>query len=429
MTVIAKQTTVIKLKPEQSSDLPSSQKLIINKGESLDVFELSPAEKGHLKASLEFYFWPDHWKSDDSRTDLNTDPDTIVLDVPYLNQRDNKYEPSSTCNVTCVAMILKYFDKEPSINKGLQLEDLLYEKLREAGKQKTLHSHLSELINEFGINNNFTTTARIEDVKNHIKKGFPVIISGNFTRSGHIIVVSGLDSRGLIINDPFGEVLGKSYKYANKSGEQLHYSYELIEWACSQTAGKERIWAHFPSLEGFTPKLLAKKQNSTFLDVSKDPSKGYYFEITPKERVFLDLIAWCEGTDTNLDTVASGYNIIFGYQTFNDFRQHPNRIVRSGGYSSSAAGRYQIMDFTEKDLLKTYPSLPNFSPPFQDQRCLALIHRRGALDDVKRLDLMGFLKACSKEWASLPFSPYGQPVKTFNNVQQAFNKLKHLHKV
>ncbi|WP_198648215.1 C39 family peptidase, partial [Cyanothece sp. BG0011] len=159
MKVTAKQSTVIKLKPQQSSELPPSQKIVVNKGESLEIDEYLPAEKGHLKASLDFYFWPDHWESDNNKGNLNTDPNTIILDVPYLNQRDNKYEPNSTCNVTCVAMVLKYFDKDPSITNGLQLEDYLYERLKNDGKQKTWHAHLSELTNDFGVTNNFTTTA------------------------------------------------------------------------------------------------------------------------------------------------------------------------------------------------------------------------------------------------------------------------------
>lgn len=145
----------------------------------------------------------------------------------------------------------------------------------------------------------------------------------------------------------------------------------------------------------------------------------------PNRQIFLALIRWAEGTDKNLESkVAEGYNLLFGYETFEDFSKHPKRRIKKGGIVSSAAGAYQIMDFSWDEIMKSY-WLPDFSPASQDQACLWLIHKkRKALDKVDSLDLNGFLKKCSYEWASLPFSPYGQPTKTLAQTQAAFETLK-----
>lgn len=154
-----------------------------------------------------------------------------------------------------------------------------------------------------------------------------------------------------------------------------------------------------------------------------------YFERTNKRMICLSLIAWCEGTDTVLDNNPTGYNIQFSGRTFNDLSKHPMQVISAGGYNSSAAGRYQIMDFTEKDLLRQYPKFSNFEPNQQDERCIALIKRRGALQDVDDLNLLLFLRKCSREWASLPYSPYGQPTKSIDQVKDAFAKLKNAYQL
>ena len=151
----------------------------------------------------------------------------------------------------------------------------------------------------------------------------------------------------------------------------------------------------------------------------------YFLPDRPNRQIFLALIRWAEGTDKNLESkVAEGYNLLFSFKKFTDFSKHPRQKIKSGGITSSAAGAYQILDSSWDDINKSY-KLPDFSPASQDQACLWLIHKkRGALGEVDSLDLVGFLKKCSKEWASLPFSPYGQPAKTLIQTQEAFKILK-----
>lgn len=120
----------------------------------------------------------------------------------------------------------------------------------------------------------------------------------------------------------------------------------------------------------------------------------------PQVRATLDTIAWAEGAN---------YNTLFGGGTFNDYSRHPNRAITAGRYTSTAAGRYQILKGTWDEL-----GLPDFSPANQDIAALMLINRRGVLDNVVSGDFEGALTSggLGKEWASLPYSPYGQTLKT-----------------
>ena len=53
---------------------------------------------------------------------------------------------------------------------------------------------------------------------------------------------------------------------------------------------------------------------------------------------------------------------------------------------------------------------------------MELIRGRGALQDVINGDLKAALDKCNKEWASLPGSPYGQPVKTYAQCEAVYIK-------
>jgi muramidase (phage lysozyme) len=159
-----------------------------------------------------------------------------------------------------------------------------------------------------------------------------------------------------------------------------------------------------------------------------DVKAGIYYEVTPIRRVYLDFIAWCEGTDKRIDKTPTGYDTFFGGGKFSNFAQHPKKRIKAGGYTSSAAGRYQIMDFTEDWLLQHLKFPPNgksFLPEFQDQRCLYLIHgKRHALDEVDKDNFKGFCNICSWEWASILPSRYGQGYLTLKQMETAYLQIK-----
>ncbi len=131
----------------------------------------------------------------------------------------------------------------------------------------------------------------------------------------------------------------------------------------------------------------------------------------------LGTIAYAEGTGNR-------YDYTFGYQTFSSFRDHPRRIVCSGGYCSDAAGRYQFLS-TTWDAVRS--GLPDFGPASQDTAALRLIRNRG-VTNVDGIDTYGeftsAIYALDREWASLPGSPYGQPTRSMASLWTEFRRLR-----
>jgi muramidase (phage lysozyme) len=142
-------------------------------------------------------------------------------------------------------------------------------------------------------------------------------------------------------------------------------------------------------------------------------------------KAFLWMIRWCEGT-ANPD----GYRTLFGGRLFDSFADHPRQLIRfklkGVTYKSSAAGAYQFLRSTWDSLVKMY-GYKDFSPENQDAAAIQLIKGRRAYQDVLNGDIVTAIKKCNREWASLPGSPYGQPVKTMSECLRVYGeKLKEL---
>ena len=127
-------------------------------------------------------------------------------------------------------------------------------------------------------------------------------------------------------------------------------------------------------------------------------------------KAYLKAIRKGEGTAD-----AGGYSRMFGGSMFAGFADHPRIKHTYNGITSSAAGAYQFLSGTWDEMAARY-NLADFSPASQDVAAVGLIKRRGALSDVLAGRFMAATVKCSKEWASLPYSPYGQPVQTMTSV-------------
>lgn len=164
----------------------------------------------------------------------------------------------------------------------------------------------------------------------------------------------------------------------------------------------------------------------TVQEVAGDLSGGYFLKTSSMKNVtaydlnnknvlaFLKVIRTGEGTSD-----ANGYRRIFGGQLFSSFADHPRITVQKSGYTSSAAGAYQFIISTW-DETKRLMGLRDFSPASQDLAAVGRIAARGALDDVKAGNFEQAIKKCAREWASLPFSPYGQPTITLGKAQSVY---------
>jgi muramidase (phage lysozyme) len=150
----------------------------------------------------------------------------------------------------------------------------------------------------------------------------------------------------------------------------------------------------------------------------KDPLPLVDALSTKNMRAFLHMIRVGEGTPD-----VDGYRRHFGGSLFDSFADHPRKAITAGlgknKYTSTAAGAYQFLARTWDGLVAQY-GFKDFGPTNQDIAAVALIEGRKALQDVLSGRFADAVRKCAREWASLPGSPYGQPVKTFAQAQQTY---------
>ncbi len=131
-------------------------------------------------------------------------------------------------------------------------------------------------------------------------------------------------------------------------------------------------------------------------------------------RAFLRMIRIGEGTIQE-----DGYRTMFTGVKFTDFSKHPNIRHEANDVVSTAAGAYQFLYGTWRNLQRRY-SFPDFSPSNQDLGCIALIAGRKALDVVMQGKISEAIHLCRIEWASLPGSPHGQPTANKKMIMEKY---------
>lgn len=136
----------------------------------------------------------------------------------------------------------------------------------------------------------------------------------------------------------------------------------------------------------------------------------------PNVQTFLDLISAAEGT------VENGYRTAFGGGQIPSLADHPrvaHKFKQTNGKTNTttAAGRYQYLERTWDDVAARL-GLTDFSERSQDLGAIELLRRAGALEDIKKGDFATALKKSGKTWASLPSSPYPQPKRSAEWVEQ-----------
>jgi murein DD-endopeptidase MepM/ murein hydrolase activator NlpD len=161
--------------------------------------------------------------------------------------------------------------------------------------------------------------------------------------------------------------------------------------------------------------LKELKSSEGFSPTSEDcacPESDQQFVATGNqyEKALLETISQVEGTSG-----PDGYRTMFGGGKFQAPPwRHPDTVVRSGGYASAAAGKYQFMPGTWANAAKAL-GLSDFSPANQDKAALWLAKGRG-VNPSAQLTVADFEKL-GREWAGL--SPhYGQTSRT---ASQSYN--------
>jgi Peptidase_C39 like family/Transglycosylase SLT domain len=231
------------LADSSSPDLPSDFKTIrVGPGEEISynwirsiknhwLFELTKPRDGRYN----WYAFKPHFL-----------PLSSLLHVPYFSQRDNRFDPNGTCNVTCCAMVAAFYGIKPA--GGGQLEDEMYQRLKADGKDERVHANLDRLLKSYGLENRFSTEITWEEVEDHLASEKPVIISGRFTWSGHLVVIIGIEGNNWSVNDPYGRWDFSSRSYPSTDGKAVLYSKEQVAIVCGEQTGNRGLtWAHLPS--------------------------------------------------------------------------------------------------------------------------------------------------------------------------------------
>ena len=189
---------------------------------------------------------PRTWRELQNKPLLFKSPTNVlkwICMTPYYPQRDNKYHPSGTCNVTSLAMVLAYHGIKPTGKNQLEDELFLrlqkpdalaefersYPSLKKKGyKPRHIHGMLGWLVKQYGFNWKYSEATTRDQIDNHGKTIGPMIVSGSFTSSGHIICLTGMTIRNdMIVHDPWGD-WDKGYRQS-RNGKFRIYNRENME--------------------------------------------------------------------------------------------------------------------------------------------------------------------------------------------------------
>ncbi len=123
----------------------------------------------------------------------------------------------------------------PRKHPEIRFPDELYQYCADHGLDRHDPYALAQVIQAYGYKDNFSKTASFEAIKEWLIQGNPVVVHGYFTPSGHIVVITGYNQKGFVVNDPYGELMyspNNSYYDTYASGAGLTYSYNLIYNTC-----------------------------------------------------------------------------------------------------------------------------------------------------------------------------------------------------
>ena len=257
-------STWLKSKPIQSSELWDSQKIFVKKEEKIKVKEILPDARQHTLLTLEHprlandgqtylekvYAYTPHLK-------LKQPKNARVkkLDIPYFSQLDNDthyFGPGSRqCNLTSCAMFLaalepKLVEKSKLANYK-EFESFYGETLNKYG-DTTDHDAQTKALRDLGVETYFSYNLSHADLMLCLKAGYPVVLGLAYKSSGHMVVATGynLDKEQIYIHDPYGIRYGTSNSYdIGANGAYDPYSFDTLEkiWL---DMGAEAGWGRYP---------------------------------------------------------------------------------------------------------------------------------------------------------------------------------------
>jgi hypothetical protein len=239
--VTVTERTLFKTQTKQGVHLDESEKCLAPKGKyEAKVLGFSeahlrlrasfpgcPFEEGYLyQKHLEYRGWI---------------PGEVKLHMPYyFYQWHNENFPSATCGITSAAMLL-------SRELGQRLKpDALFRTYGGYGVGQS-PERLEKVYRDFSLQDAGSTRfGSFEEIAFQINRGAPVVAHGYFTR-GHIVLISGYNSKGFIVQDPAGEWARYNYggypnaPYDPLGGRDVLYTYGQMKEAIYEPSDQS-LW-------------------------------------------------------------------------------------------------------------------------------------------------------------------------------------------
>lgn len=216
IAITAKQQTFLKKRPIPSTSLSNNEKADIYQGRTIKNCKVLERKNKHTYLELGFglgrwWVFDAHWNGIETDTTVKpyaTDKDLRYLrNFPYFYQQDNGPEGWRQCQTSSIAMCLRYIDV-PGINDDIDYLKIV-NKYGDTTHREPHHKALAEL----KVQARFTLSADMQDVKEEIDKGNPVVAGvlhhGVFSRptgGGHFVVITGYGKDHWLVQDPFGKI-------------------------------------------------------------------------------------------------------------------------------------------------------------------------------------------------------------------------------
>lgn len=172
----------------------------------------------------------------------------ISIPMPYVCQFDNALYPGGSCNMTSAAMVLGHFDLAQAVpGSRPRCADRLLQYCDDHVLDRHALPVIRDLLVKFGCQDDASYSHTFDEIKAHLDTKCPVIVQGDFTDLGHVVVVVGYDSdkSTWIVCDPAGDhTAPNGYREPGwRPGDHVEYS---SSWFRAKAApdGDGRVWAH-----------------------------------------------------------------------------------------------------------------------------------------------------------------------------------------
>ena len=165
--------------------------------------------------------------------------------VPYHNQKDNNQTAEIAdrmCNLTSLAACFEMLGVS-NPNPSMQFEDYLEgERVDNGYDARTKGKAWEKLANDLGLNYQYISLGSSDEdflkkeLLPSLKQGYGVMLSISESK-GHIVRLQGISENGLIVDDPYGELIDFAAREAGTGND-----YDQNDRTASASKGNNNLW-------------------------------------------------------------------------------------------------------------------------------------------------------------------------------------------